>query len=259
MNCCLQNDNSVLRRRTWIVVGSVLVYVSCAHAGPVAHEMPSQDRTARALAGLSAQEAFHSTLFKGLSDQSRILDHPGTTEVNVLPATAGKPLSTEAALRVAICAADVLVSVRVTGRQSYPTSDGSFLYTTYTGEVNAVLRVAGGIGLRPSAIIQFVRPGGKVQLDGTVVEAVHNAFPSLVEGGDYYMLLTRLERFGTFLNATYDGTLSRDNGRLRSVGLRLDEGLANGISEHEFERIAKTAKCSATNPDATKHAGGASM
>lgn len=104
------------------------------------------------------------------------------------------------------CASDDVFIGQVESSETYPTADGSFLFTEYRVRVteDATNR---GAAVRPGAVLTVVRPGGLMVVDGRTVSVKLNDSPALITGLSYLFFGKRIAATGAYRSAHVNGTL----------------------------------------------------
>ena len=138
---------------------------------------------------------------------------PGTPELSVRPSdSASGEMVRDLAAR-----ADAVVLGLVTDKVSQLTEDGDFIFTDYQLTVEQVLKNNEAGGLRPQSIITVTRPGGKVLLDGQVIEIRDRSFKSFALGGRYLLFLKRVPTTGAYRAVNYKASFQIDNNKIETL------------------------------------------
>ncbi|MEK6301190.1 MAG: hypothetical protein AABO41_10750 [Acidobacteriota bacterium] len=161
-----------------------------------------QDQPTRVQKGImSAQQKEHSKLYgeysTGLkSIPEQLSGMPGVL-IKVGPPWEGStrnpsPISLASFLRELACAADAVVIGRVKSSSSQMTESEDFVFTDYEVTVDEVLKDYASDRIIPRTEIVVTRPGGRIQIEGKVVETVDVSFKPLIEGGRHLLFLHRI-------------------------------------------------------------------
>jgi hypothetical protein len=98
-------------------------------------------------------------------------------------------LNFEDFLRDAECASDAVVIVDVKDKSSQLTDNREFIFTDYTAVVQEVFKDNSVAPLRKGNTITVTRPGGKVQINGRVINALDSSFKLLKKEKRYLLFL----------------------------------------------------------------------
>jgi hypothetical protein len=142
-------------------------------------------------------------LYKGQGN--RILDTTESVTVDEtrVSAPATKPLN-EVVVDLA-CASDAVLVGAILSAESFPTEDGTLLFTEYTVRPTQIFRAANGAAVTPAGNVTVVRPGGEMSVAGKVVKAVMSSFPPLSVGGRYVLFLKNIKGTTNFETAIPEG------------------------------------------------------
>jgi hypothetical protein len=233
-------------------LASVMIALSVAVIGDGATGSPltpQSDRTAAMLSQLSPAQRQHSLLYPEFGDggRTRILDARRSvvrkgTAVGGFPFTRARPL--HEILAELVCDSDAVVKGTVIARSSFPTANGSFLFTDYSVRVGRVFRYRSS-GLAPPEVI-VTRAGGAVVVDGVQVEARTEEFPMLTVGGTYILAGMLVPQTGAIHTTSPTGTFEARDNKLYSLPPQLhasdldpDGGIAETRAIEEFTTVAK--------------------
>jgi hypothetical protein len=87
------------------------------------------------------------------------------------------------------CDADAIVVGEVTSKSSQLTEDQDFIFTDYELKVEEAIKNKASDHIMPKAEITVTGPGGKIQLNNRIVEAIDLSFPPLIVGERYLLFL----------------------------------------------------------------------
>jgi osmotically-inducible protein OsmY len=137
----------------------------------------------------------------------------GTPELSVRPpdSTSGEMVRDLAAR------ADAVVLGLVTDKASQLTEGGDFIFTDYHLTVEQVLKNNGTGSLRSQSIITITRPGGKVLLDGQVIEVRDRSFKPFALGGRYLLFLKRVPTTGAYRAVNYKASFQINNNKIETL------------------------------------------
>lgn len=149
-------------------------------------------------------------------------------------------------LRDMTCSADVVVVGSVKNKSSQLTEDEDFIFTDFEIVVEQVLKSHSAAPLQPDANITVTRPGGKMSLDGQLVEAIDLSFKPF-EINQRYLLFLK------FIPATggYEAVNSLGSFQLRgNKVIKQTEELLRGEYDHKEAtsflsevRLASSSHC----------------
>ena len=98
-------------------------------------------------------------------------------------------LSFEGFLRDTACASDAVAVVDVKDKSSQLTENREFIFTDYTVVVQEVFKDNALSSIRTGSSITVTRPGGKVQINGQVINALDSSFKPLKKEKRYLLFL----------------------------------------------------------------------
>ena len=150
------------------------------------------DRTNPALERMTPAQREHARIFRDISNsKSKLLDEQVSVTVTLdfIGSTPTKTFATH--LRELICSSDVAFVGEVISAQSFPTEEGSFLFSEYAVSPKETLRQR---SISLTSPVTLIRPGGAIVVDGVRVTAEINTFPSLVVGRTYLFFGEVLQR-----------------------------------------------------------------
>jgi hypothetical protein len=196
-------------RASSLLAASLFIALLAAHVGTQAQGRPARgtppDRTTPIQKQMTPAQHRHARLFG--DGGFRLLDWKQNLEVEVDPGfnPATKPLA-EVIADLA-CASDAVFLGVVSDSRSWPTENGTMLFTEYTVHPTEIFRTANSASVTPGRSVTVVRPGGEMSIEGTMVRASINIFPPL-EGNERYILFTKyLPDTGAFQTRASKGTL----------------------------------------------------
>jgi hypothetical protein len=193
---------------------------------------------------MSAEDVYHSSLFSGLGNGTNMVETRVSVSVHELPASVSNDLGTwQELLQRAACAADAVVRATPRAARSMPTADSQFLFTTVTLTAEVWLREPALASWRRSDTVELVRPGGRVLINGTVVEARHEGYPPMALARSYYVLADHIDRTGAFRSVRPMGSFRLDDGIVRSHGQVLHDAFVEGVRVDEFDGTIRAARC----------------
>jgi hypothetical protein len=161
---------------------------------------------------MTERQKEHGKLFKGHGVGKKITEllkeRKEISLVSGLPLLGGTtevpPPSLNEFIQDTSCNADSIVIGTVTSKLSQLTSDGGFVFTDYTINVEEILKNNNSKSIQPDSSIIVARPGGKVRLNGHIVLAVDKSAKSLVNGDRYLLFLKNIPTTGDY--TTLEGT-----------------------------------------------------
>ncbi len=87
------------------------------------------------------------------------------------------------------CEADAVVVGEVSSKSSQLTEDQDFIFTDYELKVEEVIKNNASDQMTPRGEITVTGPGGKIQINNRIVEAIDLSFPPLIVGERYLLFL----------------------------------------------------------------------
>jgi hypothetical protein len=102
------------------------------------------------------------------------------------PVQTGQRLGDSDRLRRSVCESDVVAVVKVVAQRPFLTGDGTFIMTEYTLSASEVLR-----GTVVEREVRYVRPGGRMTVNGTSITAALSTISLLEIGPEYLVFLTK--------------------------------------------------------------------
>ena len=176
-----------------------------------------RDRTTPLLAAMTASQRVHSELFLHIT-HTRLLDTLESVDSRVTGMTPGVAPSLDEFLTAPVCSSGAFVVGEISSSHSFPTADGTFLFTEYDFVVSRLLYAGGpAASLRPNQHILVVRPGGRLVVDGVDVHASRGSSPLLLNGIQYALALDYLPSTGAYRGDIDDGTYVFDGRALKSL------------------------------------------
>jgi len=175
------------RRMTFVTI--CVVTMLAVVSGATAAQEQGRARTATQRAARDALASIsESTVVQRLPS---ILEEPGYRYFPFEPgpeAPGEAPNSVEDQIARSACVADAVVVGRLSHPKPFLTEDAKYILTEYELAISQGLR---GM-LRPNDAVSYVRPGGKMLIDGRLAEVVDAAAPTLETGKDYLFFLRRV-------------------------------------------------------------------
>ena len=210
------------------------------------------------LSQLTPAQRQHSLLYPEFGDGGRthILDMKRSvlrkgTAVGGFPFTKARPL--HEILAELVCESDAVLRGTVVARASFPTANGSFLFSDYTVRVDRVFRYRSGSLAPPEVIV--TRAGGAVVVDGVAVEARTDEFPMLAVGGSYILAGMLVPQTGAIHTRRPTGTFEARDSKFYGLppqryvsDLDPDGGIAEPRALGEFTTVAQGCSTSSLLP-----------
>jgi hypothetical protein len=201
------------------------------------------DRTTPILGRMTPAQRRHGRLFHGRS--GKIVDKKSGVSVEQMTVgeRATKPLNTVIADMA--CASDAVFTGTVSSLNAFPTEDGSLIFTEYSVRPTEVFRGANGAVVVTGRNVTVVRPGGELNVEGTVVKATLNLFPPLKVGDRYVLFLKYLADTGAFQTDSPEGVLRLTGTEVvGSVDLNAyDERLLSPLPADRILSVLRNATC----------------
>jgi hypothetical protein len=147
---------------------------------------------------LTEKQKHHSKLYKEYRSDKKIPEQAAETNFDFgmtwgtgLPS--GQPGVTPPTFSERItnlsCDADAIVAGEVTSKSSQLTEDQDFIFTDYELKVEEVIKNNASDQITPKAEITVTGPGGKIQINNRIVEAIDLSLPPLIVGERYLLFL----------------------------------------------------------------------
>jgi hypothetical protein len=208
---------------------------------------PGIDRTTPALQRMTSRQRAIAHEFRGLSsNKKRLLDDLVSISVasDESFGAAGTPTPSLAEfLTSQMCATDTTMVGTVTSAQSFPTEDGTFLFTEHQFLVADQFRVSPAARF-VSGAITLVRPGGDMLVEGVHVRAHTLSSPPLVVGQKYLLFASYRPSLGVFGASGGNSAFLITGDALRTSRLRLsDADLTGGVNMATVLRVLRSVTC----------------
>ncbi len=183
---------------------------------------------------MTEKQREHSKLYKdykGVGKLRELIDqeaNKGADEVTVTvlpglpelaPAT-GSALS-PGTLENLAASSDAIVVGTITNKTSQLTEDGTFVFTDHSLSVEEVLKDTTVPSIQPHSSLTVTRPGGRVLLNGRVINVVDKSFGRLVVGSRYLLFLKYVSSTGAYRSVNDKGSFLLDNNCVVSLTERL--------------------------------------
>jgi hypothetical protein len=165
-------------------------------------DVHQEDATPIQVGVMTEKQRAHSKLFGNYKTNRKLdaLPVPGENDkaleqgVYIEPGTPvtspdAPELSFEDFLRDTACASDTVAIVDVKDKSSQLTENREFIFTDYTAVVQQVFKDNALSPVRTGNTITVTRPGGKVQINGQVINALDSSFKLLKKEKRYLLFL----------------------------------------------------------------------
>lgn len=163
------------------------------------------------------------SLFADPSD--RHYDAPlRATDPATMPTTPGEQLRTSA------CRADAVVVGTLSAPSGFLAENARFILTEYSLTVRETLKGS----LTPGDVVAYIRPGGKLMINGRTVEVTASAYPELSEAAPYLLFLRRVSND----DASFTVFVGRDDEWIVNAVL-LDDNRASGIDPSSIRELRR--------------------
>jgi hypothetical protein len=197
---------------------------------------------------MTAAQRVHGSLFHEVKGSTRLLDE----KVSVIDFVdrleqPSRPLAH--IVSDLACASDATFSGIVRTAASYPTLDGTFLFSEYGVKVTQIFRKSEAVQFREELtkdpLITVIRPGGEMSVEGVRVNATSKDFPALVIGNEYVFFVAYVAETGSFRTADFRGTFTLSNSQARNLkSIQADEAdLSIGVSRGLFIGLLRNLSC----------------
>ena len=246
------------------IIGLCLISLGIAQmfiAGPQAQENTPDEPTPIQEGVMTARQKEHGKLFKGYGTGKKIRElikeRDEVSLVSGLPGRGGYPgqpqLTQESFVELATCDSDSVILGSIVGRASQLTTDGDFVFTDYTIQVETVLKADSNASVQPGDDIIVVRPGGKVKLNGHLVVAIDKSAPLLKKSSKYLLFLKRIPSTGGYLTLKGTSLVSPSDDRLRGVA---DEITSSFLDDSDAGLVEGTIRATSASACQSKTTGG---
>lgn len=198
---------------------------------------------------ISARQKVHSELFdnhRGVAKLTDLIrqDHsnpdqelkitilPGLPEVsphNELPAV-------DDWLSKLAASSDAVVIGTVVNKVSQLTKNETFVFTDYDLSVEEVLKDRTST-IQPQSIITVTRPGGKILLEGRIINARDKSFKPLVIGGRFLLFLRLIPKTGAYQAVNNKSSFELVNNKVRPLSDAPDAKSLGGDLEPFLSQI----------------------
>lgn len=125
-----------------------------------------------------------------------------------------KALSKSEFLNEIACKSSAIVLGRVTGQVGHLAEDETFVFTTYSLTISTVVKDNPVDHLEDTASIEVTRPGGRIRLNGQIIDAEDQAYPPLQIDGEYLLFLKYVPTSEGYLVANPKGDFVLEKGLL---------------------------------------------
>ena len=139
-----------------------------------------------------------------------------------------------------VCDADAVVVGTVKGQTSSLTEDESFIYTVNELRVETVLKNNSTQAIKASEVINVIRSGGTIQLNGRKVVAEFKGNKTLEAGQNYLLFLTFIPEKGLYVADNISYHLKNDK-ILKLTEQQLESPLENGNNANSFISSVRAA------------------
>jgi hypothetical protein len=185
---------------------------------------------------LTEKQKHHSKLYKEYRRDKKIPEQAAETNVDFgmtwgtgLPG--GLPGITPPTFSERItnlsCDADAIVVGEITSKSSQLTEDQDFIFTDYELKVEEVIKNNASDRITPKAEITVTGPGGKIQLNNRIVEAIDLSLPPLIVGERYLLFLKSTSIAGGYKAVNKESRFHLTNDGVETITNPLPNRLKN--------------------------------
>ncbi len=96
------------------------------------------------------------------------------------------------------CESDAVIIAEIKDRSSQLTENNEFIFTDYTATVTEVLKDNSAASIPPGSSITLTRPGGKVNINGRIVNALDSSFQPFEISSTYLLILKYVPTTGAY-------------------------------------------------------------
>jgi hypothetical protein len=196
----------------------------------------------------------HSKLYKGYGTGKKLKEIARETSARIavvrntpMPVgESGDPTSLSQFVNRLVCRADAVIIGTVKNRASQLTEDGEFIFTDYDLNVEEVLKDDIHSHLAPNVNLALTQPGGRVQLDGQMLEAEDKSFKPLLLGRRYILFVKFIQSTRAYTPSNSTSTYELSDNR---ISAQTEEPLAFGLNGEkssvflEIVRAETASKC----------------
>ena len=125
------------------------------------------------------------------------------------------------------CDADAIVVGEITSKSSQLTEDQDFIFTDYELKVEEVIKNNASDQITPKAEITVTGPGGKIQLNNRIVEAIDLSFPPLIVGERYLLFLKSTSIAGGYKAVNKESRFHLTNDGVDTIPIPIPNRLKN--------------------------------
>jgi hypothetical protein len=227
---------------------AAMLQASQSPANQQAEPSPAVDRTTAILDRMDPVTRFHSRQYETFKTHERIVDRKTTVHVIADEVGVMNPPSREDIVRRLTCTAAAVFTGTVLSSASFPTDDGTFLFSDYQVRIDDVLKMPAPEAQRHRADTVVVnRPGGRIVVEGTPIEAWASLFPALKASTQYVFFVTYHATTRTFQTDEARGVFEIAGGSARTpIPTYTKEGdlAKTGTPVNQlFQLIRQTNKC----------------
>jgi hypothetical protein len=175
---------------------------------------------------LTEKQRHHSKLYKNYRRDKKIPEQAAETNFDFgitigTPLPGGMPGVTLPTFSERItnlsCDADAIIVGGVTSKSSQLTEDQDFIFTDYELKVEEVIKNNASDPITPIAEITVSSPGGKIQLNNRIVEAIDLSFPPLIVGERYLLFLKSTSIAGGYKAVNKESRFHLTNGGVETI------------------------------------------
>jgi hypothetical protein len=239
-----------LTLRVIVFIGAVVLATVTAHLIAARQSARGrEDRTTPLLTQMNERQRAHSRAHGPFKTTTRPLDELLSVHIIGEPTPSPDVASPDVefeTLENAKCETDAAVVGIIENAQSFPTEDGTFLFTDYVVRLNDVLRAGGEQPLSRDGSIVLTRAGGTISIAGKRVSAYANDLPPLYVGATYLLFVRHLPATKDFIDNDANGAFRSISGRYINARTFTAQDVRNGAGQSkeatENVVLAKTCK-----------------
>ena len=125
------------------------------------------------------------------------------------------------------CDADAIVVGEVTSKSSQLIEDQDFIFTDYELKVEEVIKNNASDQITPKAEITVTGPGGKIQINNRIVEAIDLSLPPLIVGERYLLFLKSTSIAGGYKAVNKESRFHLTNDGVETITIPIRNRLKN--------------------------------
>jgi len=203
------------------------------------------DKTTAVIATMTPEQKQHARLHAGFKSTDKVLDVGASVDIQVHRSQVSVTLESLPTIVAVACAADVAFVGSVVSSNTFPTLDGTFLFTDYTVRVQEVPHR----GVRHKKQLPYravvTRPGGALTVGGVSAQTTVSSWPALQVGGTYFFVANQISSTGGYLETETLDAIRLDGQTGQILGDRAPSGIDRNstIDRDALKRAIVSSQC----------------